>query len=311
MDIPSILLAVSRDCLRGRPVPKSLAKLWELELADDSFAGADLELLESLSILDLGYGEEDATLPGDVGANVKAHRKMFEALGFFAADADGGFLAIHLELGDPDEPPVVHLDSEGQYRWLGASLGEALVALAEESEDDEAAQAWLSQHGISTDPPLGVSVAALPDLGGQHRKFFDAFRGKAAVVPVPKAAPKASAKSFESEKPLTWIGAPATKVQAVLKELVPAKEKSKLGNWLAADERGKVKTVWLSRTPKTENFEVKSARFGMTRAHVLETLGRPTREGAQWVRYDAPTPSLHLEFKDGAVVRMTLMASAP
>jgi hypothetical protein len=306
MDESDALKAVSEECLRGRPVPQALRHLWEAELSDDSYVGADLELLESRKLLELGFGEEDAHLPGDVGANVQAHRRMFESLGFFAADADGGFLAYHLEFGDPENPPVVELNSEGQYRWLGACLGEALLALAGETGNEDKAKAWLKARDIGTTAPLGVSVGALPDLGALHRKLYDACRGKAAVVPT---ALKSSAQV--SGDPLTWIGAPGSKVESVLKKLLSVKEKSRLGNWMSTDEKGRVKTVWLTRTPATESLEVKSAKFGMSRAHVIETLGQPSKEGVQWVRYDAPRPSLHLEFKDGAVIRMTLMSAPP
>jgi hypothetical protein len=302
----SELKSVSEECLRGRPVPEALRHLWEAELADDSFVGADLELLESQKLIELGYGEEDATLPGDVGASVRAHRQMFESLGFFAADADGGFLAYHLEFGDPENPPVVELNGEGQYRWLGACLGQALLALARESDNEDAARAWLKARDIGTNAPLGVAVDALPDLSALHRKLCDASRGKAAVVPL---AAKSSARV--SADPLTWIGAPGSKVESVLKKLLSVKDKSRLGSWMSTDEKGRVKTVWLTRTPITESLQVKSARFGMSRAHVIETLGQPSKEGAQWVRYDAPRPSLHLEFKDGAVIRMTLMSAPP
>jgi hypothetical protein len=84
MDLPT---QISRACLRGRPCPASL-----LTLCAGCFPGSLIaahgikRLLTSLDVLDEGSLEAESP---DVAANVRAHRRVFERLGFFAEGEDG------------------------------------------------------------------------------------------------------------------------------------------------------------------------------------------------------------------------------
>ena len=88
---------ISKDCLHGQPVPVCLQRLWEaLDVNGDRPSWCWLELMTSLEPLDDGYGAEIAEESAETAANVWAHQRVFERLGFFAKDGDGGFLAFDL-----------------------------------------------------------------------------------------------------------------------------------------------------------------------------------------------------------------------
>jgi hypothetical protein len=154
MNLKRVLGRVSKNCLRGQPVPADLQALWKAQLA----GAADLLERVELTLVDRldeeffeGYREEDGVPP----ASVRAHCRMFEQIAFFARTMDGGLLGYWL--GEQNRPvaeaPVVELDSEGQYELKGTNVAEYLLLWTDMDEPEEFAEfrQWLAGHGITTD----------------------------------------------------------------------------------------------------------------------------------------------------------------
>src|ERR1700679_573952 len=100
---------VSQACLRGRACPPSLLALWEAHTRGMLPDGYGIRrLLSSLDALDDGYGAAIAAEGPETAANVRAHRRLFERLGFFAEDEDGALWAFDLASAAA-EPPIVAL----------------------------------------------------------------------------------------------------------------------------------------------------------------------------------------------------------
>jgi hypothetical protein len=149
MDLEVTLQRISRNCLRGQPVPADLRALWRAHL------GGDADLLEAMELtlvdqldrdLLAGYGEGT----GAAASSVRAHRRMFEHIAFFALGMDGALLGYWL--GPENRPvchaPVVELDSEGAYALKGTSVAEYLLAFSDSPEDFAVVRDWLTAHGI-------------------------------------------------------------------------------------------------------------------------------------------------------------------
>jgi hypothetical protein len=98
MSTKDLIETVSTNCLHGRPLPKALCVLWDAFNDSDRFITetCGLSLLKSLDALGRGYGPELEKESPDIAANIRAHRRLFTRLGFFAEDDDGGLLAIAL-----------------------------------------------------------------------------------------------------------------------------------------------------------------------------------------------------------------------
>src|SRR6185437_1098385 len=134
-------------------------------------------LLTTLDVLDEGYGGGIASGGDEVAASVRAHRRVFERLGFFAEDHDGVLWAFDLA-ADLEEPPVVGLDTEGQYEWLGTDLPQVLA------QDEEA---------------MWVATQFLPTLGELHDRYYCEEMG--APRPPARRSPRAAA----ADDPESWL----------------------------------------------------------------------------------------------------------
>ena len=272
---------ISRVCLRGRACPDSLAKLW-----DAHARGALPEtygirrLLSSLDVLEDGYGAADRGRKGaDIAANVRAHRRVFERLGFFAEDSDGALWAFDLG-AVVDEPPVVALDAEGQYSWIGIDLAQVLA------HDEEGA---------------GVSTQFLPGLDDLHRGYYAEETG------APRSPRIAATLPAVADAPESWLRRPGGEVRAVLGPTLPREPVVRCSG------DGLVRTVWLPREGPLAALLVRGVGLGADAAGVRRRLGAPTSEGRGWIRYDGAGGAVHFEVGGGVVTRVTLMTleSAP
>lgn len=299
--LEDILKTVSMSCLHGQRPPHTLEALWRAHETGDRLLSEQLgvELLTSVSELEETYPPDSPDT--DVAANLRAHRRMFERLGFFALDNEGAFWAFHLDHLRADDAPVVRLDSEGQYDWLAGSMPEALFRAA---NDSESVRVWLEHHHLPLVEvgDVGASTQFLPSLKKQHERCYWEHRGKLCPPP-PDAAEAATARH-----PLTWLLRPASEVRPALNELLGL-ERDSLPNqsWVMCDADGRVDTVWLHRTPATEAIVIRGVGYGMREAEIVALLGPPTRQRKTWLRYDGDGRGVHFELVDGGVERITLM----
>jgi hypothetical protein len=229
-------------------------------------------LLTSLDVLDEGFGAAIEAESPDVTANVRAHRRLFERLGFFAEGEDGALWAFDFASG-VDEPPVAALDTEGQYLWIGIDLAEVL-----------------RQDGRWT-----VSTQFLPQLADLHADYYSLEMG----TPRPKRFP--SPLPAVGGDPESWLLRPGGEIAAVLAGVLPAEEV------VACGGEGLVTTVWLPREGPLASLPVRGVVLGADARSVRERLGAPTIEGPRWMRFDGSGRALHLEVDGGAVTRITLM----
>jgi hypothetical protein len=187
MSLENTFKLVSEKCLRGRPVPRSLQILWKAQEDNDPFL-ADalwLTLLTAPDEAEEGYTESFAGDDPDVLANVRAHRHVFERLGFFAKEDNGEGLAFDFQSGDASEPPVIELDTEGQYGWKGANLAEAIFRIAEDRDQGDDARAWLAAHDLALGDlgELGSTSQFLPSIQDYQEREYYKLRGEPREVP--------------------------------------------------------------------------------------------------------------------------------
>jgi hypothetical protein len=104
---------VSSVCLRGRPLPRSLELLWDADRDQIAELFGITRVLTDLDVLDDGYGEAIMKESEDDAASVRAHRTVFEELGFFA-ELDGSELLALRRVGE-----LERLVGHGDYRVSG------------------------------------------------------------------------------------------------------------------------------------------------------------------------------------------------
>jgi len=301
----STLKTVSEKCLGGRPLPSGLATLWKAHEEGDAFLADDLgiTLLTSLDPLEDGYGESIAEGNPDILANVRAHRKAFERLGLFAKDDDSGFLGYDFQMGPADDPPVVQLDSEGQYSWKGANLAEALYRVAEDKGDPDKAKEWLAAHGLPVGElgVLGSTTQFLPSITDWHSELYYEFKGQ------PRSKIAGSVKSADPTDPDTWLLRPGKDVSQALSALLKSPPNSTPSEqWVSCDGEGRIATIWLKQRAETKQMAIWGVRFGMPENEVTALLGQAEKTGKGWVRFARDNRRLRIGLKDGVVQSMSL-----
>ena len=261
-------------------MPRSLEVLWDRHQKRDSALRNLFEieqLLVDLKPLNTGYGEAIAGESEDIAANVRAHRTMFEQLGFFAAIEGGAFLAYWLR-ADLSELPVVRLDSEGTYGWQGGNAAEALFRIAEESDDGDAARTWLAAHGLELGVvgELGTSTQFLPDLDDLHARTYYQNCGQ------PRPTLEMAVAPADVRSPATWLLRPGPEVRAAMTKLLGAPP-ADFCAWCSGN--GLVKHILLGRE-FPPGLTILGIPIGSTRAHVEKQLGKPAKARAGWIAYE-------------------------
>jgi hypothetical protein len=293
--------ALSKQCFHGAPMPKSIEKLWDAVEEEDDFITDTLALtlLESRDALNDGYGDELLEESEDTAANVRAHRKVFERLAFFAQGDDGELFAFDLETGPKDDPPIVKLDTEGEYDWVGVNLAETIFRLAEDVDEGEEAESWLEENEWSTGPwgELGSTTGHLPSLGKLQAGLYWELVGK----PRPHApTPERAADPHDAA---TWFLRPGPEVLAALQELHGiGKDEFPEEQWLECDGEGRVTTVWLH---ETEGLTLHGVAFGDSHEKVMQQLGKPKQEwDEERARWDIGASYVLVEFEGGEVTSL-------
>ena len=292
---------VSKECFFGKPLPRPLEVLWEAAEAEDEFLTETLSLtlLTSRDVLNDGYGDELLSEGEDIAANVRAHRRLFERLAFFAQSDDGELLAFDLQSGPLDDPPVIKLDTEGEYEWLGINTAEAIYRLSADLEEEDAAREWLEEVDLNFDEPgeLGSTTGHLPALGKLQASWYRELLGK------PKPRHTTPEKPANPNDALSWFLRPGVEVLATLRQVLGLDDDAYPNEqWLDCDGEGRVDNVWLH---PVEQLALHGIRFGTPRADVIAKLGEPSTdwEGKR-CRYDVAPAYILYAFEDDVVNSM-------
>jgi hypothetical protein len=289
---------ISDQCLRGRPVPRSLAALWDAADGGESlWERFRIEcLLRDLAPLDAGYGEAIARESEGAAASIRAHREIFQQLGFFAESQNGGFLAFWLRDESP-EPVVLELDDEGQYAWRGENLAEVLVRRVE--DDPEGARTWLAERGVELGAlgELGASTQFLPDPQKLHEELFRAARGEERRRREPARNP-ASPNDFSS-----WLLRPGPEVKSAIERRLGAPCRHFCA-WCGAD--GLVDSMRFDK--RLDPGPVLGIALGAPRTSVTAALGEPEKAMGWWARYSREGRRFRFAFDDNGMVKEITVA---
>jgi hypothetical protein len=282
-------------------MPRALSLLWAVKLAGDL---DEPQLLDSLDALDAGYGDAIAAESEDIGANVRAHRRLFTRLGFFARTVDDRLLALDLASATPEDPPVVALDSEGRYSWLGRNIADALFRIGDCSEQ---MKTWLARHGLRGEEPgdIGASTQFLPSLGDLHARYYAEEQGRAPKLRLVRSGPALR------DDAIAWIGRPAHEVEAVLRELLALGLAPFQKQWVQCDAEGNVATVWLRKSDAPLNLRVRGVMLGATRSTVRGLFGAPQKGRASWDGFTIDGVAINVAFRDERADMITLMSRWP
>jgi hypothetical protein len=294
---------VSARCLHGRPMPRALSRLWEAQQAGDLDR---IELLDSLDVLEPGYGPAVAAASEEVAANVRAHRRVFARLGFFARTVGDMLLAIDLESANREDPPVVELDTEGMYSWSGRNIADALFQADDRSDRR---REWLDRHGLEGAQPgdPGASTQFLPSLGDLHKRYYAEESGRPPKPPFVRRVPA------RGDDPISWIGRPAAEVEPILREVLGLGTAPFPKQWVACDADGNIATVWLRRREVPSHLTVNGVGFVATKSTVRAALGQPEKSGtrASWDLFIIDGVTVNVAYDDDAVELITLMDRSP
>lgn len=279
-------------------MPATLATLWKSVDAKDPFVAETLaiELLTSLDILEESYPSKLV----DSVPNVRAHRKVFERLGFFARGDDAELFAFDFGSGPADDPPVVKLDTEGEYRWKGQNLVEALVRLAEDRDAGDESRKWLAAHGLKAGDygDSGSTTQFLPAIGELQADLYWEYAAK------PRVQRPTVERDPDPNDPCSWILCPASKVRAAIGRLLKLPPGSKPNEHCVwCDGAGRVIQAAIPKTRGTADFALRGIRFGMSEAQVSTLLGTPTDENKDfgWAIWESDGIGLRVGFKDSVV----------
>ncbi len=162
-ELDDVLAMVRDEVLGGRPVPPDLVALWAAQLSGDTdlLDAFELVLLDSMSTDDALQGFIDDA-DADPAA-LEALRSVVGSVGFVAEALDGALLGYWF--GVPSAP-VVLFDSHGQLELLGATLSEALVALADPDDDEEVAEVVEGLTALGATPEAVTHEEVLARIEG-------------------------------------------------------------------------------------------------------------------------------------------------
>lgn len=167
MSLITTIARLSRNCLRGQPVPADLEALWKAKLGNnaDLLDEREFELVDELDE-DFFEGYQEGDGPPYC---LRAHQRMFEQIAFVARTMDSGTLGYWLgeEKRTVAESPVVELDSEGQYNLKGTGVAEYLLQLTDSQDEFAEVRAWLAERGIQ------VNVESVKEIWAKLRAFND------------------------------------------------------------------------------------------------------------------------------------------
>lgn len=140
-ELEATLQNVSRNCLRGQPIPEDLEVFWAAQLAEDTdfLDTFELTLFDAIDddLFD-GFGEEDGVEP----ALARAFRRMADQVCWIGEILDGSLIGYWV--GEQNRPvadsPVVLCDEEGQFELGARTLSEYLLDYTDPEDPEEFAE---------------------------------------------------------------------------------------------------------------------------------------------------------------------------
>ena len=172
---------ISNNCLKGNSVPEALKALWKEKLQGNAFleswqfGGARL-IDEYPEDIFFGYTAEfiGSQKDGD------AWSQMFEEIGFFAMEEEGGLIGLWFYSNEIDSisAPVIQLDNEGQLEVLSRNIRDypAMKAWWCTEEDDlkaayEKVSEWSEKYNLGELITLEVLEEELTGFPNPNERF--------------------------------------------------------------------------------------------------------------------------------------------
>jgi uncharacterized protein (TIGR02996 family) len=171
------LRVVSRNCLRGQPVPDALTTLWEAQLAGESLIAA--QELEEVSLLTTPR-RHVAGWPPYPPAPQYAFRALFREVAVVAVGIGPTLYGywLHDSSVTVANAPVVAIDTECQLACTAPTLQDHFVFLAEALHGPQWAarmRSWFAQRGVAF-PSSDPAAWDLPDLEARFNALVAEYR---------------------------------------------------------------------------------------------------------------------------------------
>jgi len=179
---------ISTNCLKNKPVPLPLKALWKDKLFGDNFIGnwpfGEAELIDAYPA-DIFHGYTAEFIGSQRDGD--AWEKLFDEIGIFAIESDGGLIGLwfHSKDIDSDSAPVIQIDNEGQLMVLSKNITDYPAAKAwwnlEGEEFDAAYQIvvnWTIRHELAAviEPnKLDTEVSGFPNPENRFQDYYDAI----------------------------------------------------------------------------------------------------------------------------------------
>lgn len=179
---------ISRNCLKNHSVPLPLQALWREKQSGTNFLSdwhfGDAKLIDFYPD-DIFHGYTAEFIGSQRDSD--AWRKMFDEIGIFAIERDGGLIGLwfHSKYVDSESAPVVQIDSEGQLMILSRNITDYPAAKAwwntEGRDFDDAYQLvveWSIKYKL-TDlievDELDAKISGFPDPEKRFQEYYDAL----------------------------------------------------------------------------------------------------------------------------------------
>jgi len=178
---------ISHNCLKNKLVPEPLKALWKEKLSGSIFLEewpfGMATLIESYpEDIFHGYSAEFIGSKKDG----EAWKRMFEEIGFFAMEDDGGLIGLwfYSESIDSNTAPVIQLDNEGQLEVISKNIRDYPAAKAwwDAEGDDflkayDVVKAWSIKHNLGNlieASKLGEEMNFYPDPNERFEEYYEA-----------------------------------------------------------------------------------------------------------------------------------------
>jgi hypothetical protein len=296
------LRQVSRNCLRGAPVPPTLRALWE--------AGAEGEWLLQGTELELLTHPKEAleslwVHPEESPALAQAQTRLFQDMALVAWSNEGYALALWRATPEQnwEQAATVALDEKMGFYCTAASLADHVVLAL--GGEEERAIVWFRERGLNVSTSVAEARARLRRLPSpeyrlhRYQQVEEARqRGESAPEPAPT-------RSTAPQQLMDLLGMSAedARVEALLRTVEHAEAPMEL----ECDEWGRVALLSFTRENLRAPLLVEGLQPGDSQAQVHAALGAPTASGKDWERYERQERGLRLEYRWGQVRSVTLL----
>jgi hypothetical protein len=175
--IGHVLKKVSKNLLRGQPVPAAMGAIWEAQLTGLSpiiaIEYGEVELVsEYVDDFFLSYR---ADFCGGIAA--RAYERMFRQIAFIGREAEGSLIGYWLrgEGATIEEAPIVILDNDGRFDCSATTFQDHFVrAPGDDRDATSSIRRWFHRRGIDTRrsrEAVWESLKGLPDPNDLYQRY--------------------------------------------------------------------------------------------------------------------------------------------